>query len=503
MIEPRSPHRWLDRVERIGNSLPHPVTLFAIGLAVVMVASQMADWAQWQATKPAGGDGAETLITARGLLDSEGLWWLFDNLVTNFTSFPPLGVVLVAMLGIGVAEHSGLLPALLTRLLRVTPDGLLAPAVVLLGILSSLTVDAGYVVLPPLAAALFHAAGRAPLAGLAAAFAGVSAGFSANLVVTGLDPLLARLTQAGARLIAADYTVAATANLWLMMVSTVVLTLAGWWATARYVEPRQGGTVPTRADHGDATTPTTATESRRGLVAAAMAFLAAAISIVAMVVVPGAPLQGEGANFARWIEAVVPLLFIAFLLPGVAYGAAAGNIRSDHDVAAMLARVIADLAPYIVLAFIAAQFTAAFDYSQLGALIAIEGGQALASLSLPAPVLALGFMVMAMLANLFIGSASAKYAFLAPVFVPMLMQAGLAPEITQAAYRIGDSVTNIITPLNPYWVIILGFMQRWRADAGIGTLLALMLPYAITFAVVWPALLLIWMLLGLPLGPGA
>ena len=494
--------RWLDRIERAGNALPHPVTLFAMALGGVMVLSQVAAWAGWSVRKPAGASGEGELVQARGLLESDGLWWLLSHLVENFMQFPPLGLVLVAMLGIGVAERSGLLPALLARLLRLTPRALLAPMVVLLGILSSVTLDAGYVVLPPLAAILFHAAGRSPLAGLAAAFAGVSAGFSANLVITALDPLLAGLTETGARILDPDYAVAVTANWWLMIVSTLVLALVGWWVTARVVEPRQAGVelageqeVQADGDPGD--------DPGRGLRSAGLVFGITLGLLLAAVLVPGAPLHGEGENFARWVEAMVPLLLILFLLPGLAYGFAAGTLNSNHDVARMLADTIAALAPYIVLAFVAAQFIEAFSYSQLGLLLAITGGQWLASLAVPAPVLAVGFILIAMLANLFIGSASAKYAFLAPVFVPMLMQAGLSPELTQAAYRIGDSVTNIITPLNPYWVIVLAFVQRWRPEAGIGTLMALMLPYALSFAVVWPLLLAVWVALGIPPGPGA
>ena len=499
MANSKHGERWLDRIERTGNALPHPVTLFALALLIVMVASQIAAWAGWSVTQPTGdASGESQRVEAKGLLDSDGLWWLFSHLVDNFMAFPPLGVVLVAMLGIGVAERCGLLPALLARAMRVTPARLLTPMVVFLGILSSVTLDAGYVVLPPLAALLFHSAQRSPLAGLAAAFAGVSAGFSANLVLTALDPMLAGLSTTGARIIDADYQVAATANWWFMIASTGVLTAAGWWVTARWIEPRQAANEPA----GAAASPHEPDVSGRGLRAALASFTLALGALLGLILVPGAPLHGTGADFARWIEAMVVMLFILFLVPGLAYGIAAGTIRSDRDVANALAGTIADLAPYIVLAFVAAQFIEAFNYSQLGLLIAISGGKALASLALPGPLLALGFLVVAMLANLFIGSASAKYAFLAPVFVPMLMQAGLEPEAAQAAYRVGDSVTNIITPLNPYWVIVLGFMQRWRPDAGMGTLLALMLPYAAAFAVIWSLLLATWLALGIPLGPG-
>lgn len=341
------------------------------------------------------------------------------------------------------------------------------------------------------------------MAGLAAAFAGVSAGFSANLVLTGLDPLLAGFTQAGARIAEADATVAVTANWYFMAASAVAMTAVGWWVTARYVEPRLEGAEAYTAPEEEAQENGSGPEDvGRGLRAASVAAALVVAAFAALILIPGAPLHGPGATFARWVEAMVPMLLVGFLVPGLAYGVGAGTIRSDRDAVRLMADTIAALAPYIVLAFFAAQFVEAFNHSRLGLLLAITGGEWLARAAVPGPVLVLGFIVLVMAGNLFIGSASAKYAFFAPVFVPMLMQVGIEPELTQAAYRVGDSVTNIITPLNPYWIIILGFVQRWRPEAGVGTLLALMIPYAAAFALAWPALLLAWMAAGLPLGPG-
>lgn len=493
---PQHGNRWLDTLERLGNRLPEPVSLFAIALLLVMLLSQVGAWLHWSAVAPDG----ETM-RVQGLLSAEGSWWLLRHMVENFVLFPPLGIVLVAMFGIGLAERSGLLSALLERGLRSAPQRLLTPAVLFLGICSSLTVDAGYVVLPPLAAALYYMAGRPPLVGLAAAFAGVSAGYSANIMLTALDPLLAGLTQSAARIIAPDWQVAVTANWFFAAVSTVLLTLVGWWLTARYVEPRQrietASEAPSvkDADSND-------DNQARGLRAAGLTLLVMLVVLFLLILVPNAPLHGDGEQFARWIEVMVPILFMLFLGAGLAYGIAAGTVRHDRDVAEMLSDTVRGLAPYIVLAFVAAQFIEAFRYSQLGLLLAIQGGEMLAALAAPAPVLVTGFISLVILANLLMGSASAKYALLAPVFVPMLMQAGLSPELTQAAYRVGDSVSNVITPLNPYWVIILAFAQRWQRDAGIGTLLALMLPYAIGFGVFWSLLLAIWAATGLPLGPG-
>lgn len=495
----------LARLERAGNRLPDPATLFFLALVVVMALSQIAELAGWAVTKTVAGENGPVreMVTARGLLDSDGLWWLLAHLVENFVRFPPLGLVLVAMLGIGVAERSGLLPALIDRSMNRVPSALITPALLLVGILSSVTLDAGYVVLPPLAAALYASLGRSPLAGIAVAFAGVSAGFSANLVITGLDPLLAGLSTAGARILDADYAVAVTANWWFMIASTVALPLAGWAITARWVEPRlgqrgleQAGAVASERTHRT----DTATEGR-ALRAAGWALLAVLAGVALVTLWPGAPLHGTGDRFARWVEAIVPILLVVFLVPGIVYGAVAGAIASDRDAAGLMARTMADMGPYIVLAFFAAQFIEAFRYSHLGEMLAVVGGDFLAGLGLPAAALAVAFVLVVLVGNLFIGSASAKYAFFAPVFVPMFMQAGISPELTQAAYRVGDSVSNVITPLNPYMIIILSLMQRYVPGAGLGTLVATMLPYTLGFLAVWLLLLSLWVTAGWPLGP--
>ncbi|HBG94396.1 MAG TPA: aminobenzoyl-glutamate transporter [Chromatiaceae bacterium] len=487
---------WLDRIERAGNRLPDPATLFLLGTLVLMLLSQLAVWLDWQVQRDSSME-VET-IRAVSLLDSAGIWWLLSNLVQNFVNFPPLGLVLVGLLGIGVSERSGLLPVLLRRVLAMAPRALLVPATVLVGVLSSLTLDAGYVVLPPLAGALFLAAGRSPLAGIAAVTSGVTCGFSANLFITGLDPLLAGLSTSAAVLLDPDYRVAITANWWFMIASTLLLTLLGTLVTTHIVEPRLGHQGV--AEVAPEQTAQRASEDR-GLRRAALMFLILSCLLLAAVLLPGAPLAGQGAHFPRWMEVLVPLLLILFLGIGLAYGIGAGTIRSDRDAVEMMSETMKTMGPYIVLAFFAAQFIACFDHSGLGAMLAIAGGDWLVQMQLPSTTLVLAFIALVMAGNLIMGSASAKYAFFAPVFVPMFMQVGISPELTQAAYRVGDSVTNGITPFNPYLVIILAFVRRYRPDAGLGTLLALMLPYTLVFAPVWSLLLGLWVMLGWPLGP--
>lgn len=495
----------LGAIEALGNRLPDPATLFVLGTLVVIALSQLAVTRGWSVEKTVleAGHPVSVPIAAVSLLSSDGLYWLVSSLVANFRDFPPLAIVVVGMLGIGLAEHSGFLPVLLRAALARVSARWLTPLVIFAGVNSSLAVDAGYVVLPPIAAALFQAAGRSPIVGLAAAFAGVAGGFGANLVPTGLDPLLAGLTESGAHLVDAGYSVSATSNWWLMIASTFLLTGVGWAVTDRIVEPRLQRMQPARAGDEPAAAlpgPLTAAE-RRGLAAGIAMLLATLAGIGLAIAVPGAPLHGTSGSTPRWVAAIVPLLFFALALPGLAYGIAAGTIRSDRDAARMLADTMAALAPYLVLAFFAAQFVASFGHSRLGEMLAVAGGEWLARAALPTPLLLALFVLSVALVNLIMASSSAKYAFLAPVFVPMFMQVGVSPELTQAAYRIGDSITNAVAPLNPYQVILLVLLQRYAPGAGIGTLVALMIPYALAFAVAWTLLLAAWVMLGLPLGP--
>jgi len=532
----------LERIERLGNALPEPATLFLAGALAVMALSQVAASCGWSVektvTRPvqeiARGPNGEPLrdpatgetltVTAVdpatgepryeqrtetvrpvGLLSSDGLYWALSSLVANFRDFPPLAIVLVGMLGIGLAERTGFVGALLKGTLLGMPPALLTPTVFFVGVMSSMALDAGYVVLPPVAMALYRAAGRSPLVGLAAVFAGVSAGFSANLLPTALDVILAGFSTSAARLLDPGYEVAVTANWWLAIASTALLVGVGWAVTALWVEPRlrarapaEGGPPPA----GDASAEGLGAGERRGLVWALAAAAVMAAALAAAIAIPGAPLHGAAEGMPRWIRAVVPLLFVGFFVPGLVFGVATGTVRGDRDAARILGETMAAMGPYIVLAFFAAQFIEYFRHSGLGEMLALAGGRALARAELPAPALMAAFVGVVAVANLFIGSMSAKYAFFAPVFVPMFMQTGVSPELTQAAYRVGDSITNVITPLNPYVVVILVFMRRYVDRAGIGTLVALMLPYTLAFAVAWTALLLVWMAVGADLGPG-
>lgn len=503
-------NRILDRVERIGNRLPDPVTLFVLLALSVVAISWLATTVGISAVHPGTGE----IITPVNLLSAEGIRRMLVEAVDNFTAFPPLGLVIVVIIGIGVTEHSGLISTALRTLLQAVPDSLLTATLVFAGIMSNVAVDAGYVVVVPMGAVLFAAAGRHPLAGLAAAFAGVSAGFSANLLITSLDPLLSGLAQEGANLVDPTYVVQPTANYWFMLASTFVLTALGAWVTSRFVEPRLGEWDPAHGeDVEDAMQVDEVTErERRGLRAAAIASVAIVVGMGLLVVPEGAPLRDQAAvaTGAPWyvqigpfLDAIVTLLMLAFLLVGLAYGWVAGTIRSDRDVARMSADAVAVLGSYIVLAFAAAQFVAWFGWSNLGLILAIQGADLLRGVGFTGLPMILSFVVVAAVINLFIGSASAKWAVMAPVFVPMLMLTGYSPEMVQAAYRVGDSTTNIITPLMPYFPVIIAFAQRWDRKSGLGTLISAMVPYSVVFLFGWLIMFSVWVVFGLPLGPGA
>lgn len=445
---------------------------------------------------------------SNSLISSNGWYWLLSSMESNFLGFAPLGVVLLGMLGIGPMEKVGLISALLRTALARVPDMLLTPAMVFLGIMSSLGSDAGYVVLPPLAALAYVACGRSPLAGIAAVFAGVSAGFNANLLITSLEPLMSNLSQAAAETLDADRSVAATCAWYFMAVSTFILTFAGWATTALFVEkrlsrkaPEDGGPDPALVG-AKSDGPILKPEERKGLLWAGIAHGVGLALTAIMVFWEGSPLHGDDGSFPRWVAVIVPLMFVLTILPAMAYGVAVGVVTSTKDATKTMIDSMAAMAPIIVLAFFAGQFIAAFDESGLGRMLAFSGGEWLFEQRFSAGGLIVAFIFVTMVFNLFVGSMSAKYTLFAPIFVPMFMLVGIRPELTQTAYRIGDSVTNIITPLNAYLIIILMYVQKYAPKAGLGTLIAMMLPYTVVFSIVWIIMILAWQWLGLPLGPG-
>jgi aminobenzoyl-glutamate transport protein len=494
--------RLLDSVERVGNRLPDPVTLFVILIVIVMVTSLLAQWTGIRAVHP----GTQESITAVNLFSAEQVRRILTEMPQTFAAFPPLGLVLLVMLGIGVAERSGLIETALRAFVRSVPPQLITASIVLAGMLSSLAVDAGYVVLIPLGAVIFLGVGRHPLAGLAAAFAGVSAGFSANLLLTGLDPLLAGFTTPAAQLLDPQYVVFPTANWYLMAALVPVFTLVGTVVTDRIVEPRLGvyeGERPA-ADAAETLSP----EQRKGLLAAGAVALLCLVGIAALAVPEDGVLRDPGGELlvqqlGPLLNSIVALMFFFFLLPGLAYGIVTGTIKRDRDVAAMTSETMGTLGAYIVLAFAAAHLVAFFNWSNIGVITAISGAGFLQSVGFTGVPLIVSFVIVSAVLNIFIGSASAKWAIMAPIFVPMLMLMGYSPELTQGAYRIGDSFTNVLTPLLPYFPLVIVFAQKYDREAGLGTIISAMLPYSIAFGVSGILMLVLWMVFGIPLGPGA
>lgn len=500
-------NKFLDIIEFVGNKLPHPVTLFGIFAVAVVIISAIAAKAgvHVQFEKFVDGELVTETVHAVSLLTPDGIRDMFTKAVSNFTSFAPLGTVLVAMLGVGVAEGSGLIGSTLRKLVLSTPGKLITAVVVFAGIMSNIASDAGYVVLVPLGALIFASFGRHPLAGLAAAFAGVSGGFSANLIFGPVDTMLSGLAQSAANMIDPSYTVEATSNWYFMAASTVLITIVGTIVTEKIVEPRLGdykGKTVQGLDV-DKVSP----EETRGLKWAGIS-LVAFLVVIAALTVPASgilrnPETGSLLEGSAFMGGIVPIIALAFLIPGVAYGIAAGTIKNDGHIADFASKAMASMGGYIVLAFASAQFVSYFTWSNLGTILAVKGAEFLKSAGITGVTLMIGFIIVSAFINLFIGSASAKWAIMAPIFVPMFMRLGYTPELTQIAYRIGDSTTNIISPLMSYFAIVIAFAQNYDEDTGIGTLISTMLPYSIIFLIGWTIFFAIWFLLGVPLGPGA
>jgi aminobenzoyl-glutamate transport protein len=531
--------RFLDFVEWLGNLLPHPVTLFALFAFGVVLLSGLAEWLDWSAPDPrpegSSGRAPDGIIRPISLLNAEGLRMIVENMVRNFTGFAPLGVVLVALLGVGVAEHSGLISACVRGIVLkaasfkpgtaagtgisalpkrifnfiVTPKNLVTISICFAAVISNTASEMGYVVLVPLAAVIFHSMGRHPLAGLACAFACVSGGYSANLLLGTIDPLLAGLTQEAAQLIDPDYTVVATANYYFMFVSTFLITGVGAFVTLRIVEPKLGAYDESMAmeDLSDEVSMDPLTDKELHALKWTGISVLIMFGILALTIVPenGVLRNPETGDWkdSPFLRGIVTFIFICFLIPGFIYGRLVGTMKDDRDVIKGMSSAMSTLGLYIVIVFFAAQFVAYFGWSNLGQIFAVKGAQFLQDMGATGPIIFIGFILVSGSVNLMLGSASAQWAVTAPIFVPMLMLIGYTPEVIQAAYRIGDSVTNIITPMMSYFGLILAFANKYDKDLGIGTIIAMMLPYSIFFLIGWIILFYLMVFgLGIPVGPG-
>jgi aminobenzoyl-glutamate transport protein len=511
--------RSLDVIEVIGNKLPHPATIFAMLALLVIILSWLGYITNVQADHPVTGE----TITAKNLISGDGFRWMYTNLLRNFLLFPPLGYVLVVMIGIGVAEGSGLFTLMIRALVLKSPPKLITASIVTAGIISHLASEAGYVVLIPLGALIFHALGRHPMAGLAAAFVGVSGGFGANFFVGSIDPILAGISETAAQIIDPDITVNPAVNYYFMLASGFVVILIGTWVTEKIVEPRlgvyQGNAPHVRIEQ------LTSLE-KKGLRWAGWAILITVILLVITALPDSLIFKSNEAKtwFGSFIRGFVGLfrdtetdsllkspffdgiivgIMIFFFIPGLVYGIIAKTIKNDKDLVKHITKSMSGMAGYIVLVFFAAQFVYFFNYSNLGIIFAIKGANGLQEIGLTGIPLIVGFVLLSALINMFMGSASAKWAIMAPVFIPMLMliDPPYHPGLTQAAFRIGDSVTNLITPMMSYFALIVTFAQKYDEKYGIGTIISTMIPYSVLLTIFWTLLLVVWMLTGLPLGP--
>ena len=500
--------RWLNAIEKVGNKLPHPIALFAIFAAGIVVLSAVLEVLGVSATGELISDGnlQETTVYVQSMLTREGAVYMLTNAIKNFTNYAPLGMTLVAMLGVGVAEQSGLIHTLLKSAVKVTPARLITPMVVFLGVMSNIATDAGYVILIPLGAMIFRAYGRHPMAGLAAAFSGVSGGFSANVVVGALDALLTGISQTAVTIIDPNYQVAVMGNYFFLVVSTFLVTVLGSWVTDKIIEPRLG------AFHGevleeDVSLKQVSEVEKRGLRNAGIVVLIYVVTIMLACVPENSffrNVNGEllGRPSSPLLDGAILLISFLFFLPAIAYGRTVGSLKNEKEVCRSLAKSMASMGDFLALAFVSAQFINYFNYTQIGTIVALAGANFFRSINIGLIPVMIIFVIFSAVMNLFIGSSSAKWNILAPVFVPMFMLLGYSPELCQLAYRIGDSCTNVITPMMTYYAVILVFAQRYDKNAGIGTLTATMLPYSITFLIGWTALLVAWLLMGLPIGVG-
>lgn len=504
--------RSLDRVEIIGNKLPHPVTLFFYLSIFVLLLSGLGAAMGWSATgeilNSSTGEVTMQTITVNSLLNTAGLSYILTNMLSNFTGFAPLGVVLVVTVGIGMAEGSGFISALVKKTVAVTPAHYIVPVVVFLGIMSNVASVVGYVVLVPLGAIIFRSYGKHPLAGMAAAFAGASGGFSANLLIGAIDPLLSGISTEAAQIIDPSYVVDPTGNWFFMMGTTIVITAVGTLVTTKIVEPRLGVYDNSKMDdtvlNDDLTT---ITDQETKAVKVAGAVMIAMLVLLFIVCVPEDSFMrnastGSLVSGSTLMNGIIPIIATIFFVPSYIFGKMTGVFKSEKDVAEQLTKSMSGMGGYIALAFVASQFIAYFSATNIGTIVALHGAQFLNDIGAWPPVLMVLFVILSGFLNLFMGSASAKWVIMAPVFIPMFMGIGISPELTQAAYRIGDSSTNIITPLMEYFPLILSFAKKYDKDSGIGTMISTMLPYSIGFMISWAIVLVIWMVLNLPLGPG-
>jgi aminobenzoyl-glutamate transport protein len=535
--------RVLDAIERGGNKMPHPAILFVWLCVGVIVLSQILAWfdvkATFEVVKPPpvlteetyyGGSSEPTDVgptlphesedyrlttetaEVEGLLTSEGVRYLFTSFVSNFRNFSAMAIMLVVMIGVGLAEAAGLIASLIRKLVGVSSRGTLTLIIVFLGVLSSVASDAGYLVLIPLGAAAFKSVGRNPLAGIAAAFAGVAAGFGVNVLITPLDGVLTEITNDSIPAGSADLNIDLAANLYFGIGSTIFVTLLLTFLTTRVVEKRLGEWDP--ADRGEGWAMDEEDDQQvspeadaRGLRWAGLGALGVLIAITLLTALPDAPLRhpetGDIIGDSPFMDSLIVIIMLFFYVCGYLYGRAAGTIKGSQDVIDTITKSWAGLASLLFLFLLIAQFIAYFNFSNIAEVVAVKLGDVLEEMNIGAVWLLIGLIIVSIIVDLIIPQAIAKWALLAPIFIPLFIRLDVAPQTVLAAYRVGDSPANVVTPLMAYFPLVVVFTQRYKKDAGIGSVVALMLPYVAVLTVAWIVFFVVWYLFGIPLGPGS
>lgn len=494
--------RMLSGIERVGNKLPDPVTLFVILACLVVVISGICSAAGVSAVHPGTGE----TIAVTNLFSKSGFRMMWSKAVTNFSGFAPFGMVLVAVIGSGAAEKSGFLATLMQKLLAGAPPALVTFVIIFVGINGNIAGDAAFVIMPPLAALIFLGIGRHPFLGMFTAYAAVSAGFCANVALGMSDALAYGFTEAAARMIDPNYTASPAINYYFLVVSCIILSVVGTLVTEKFMAPRFANEDISKYNFDTSSTKLTP-EQNKGLKAAGIAFVIFIVVFILMCVGPD-PLLADPetkslmSSKSPFMSGIIVSVALLLFIPGAVYGFASGQFKNDKDLFGAIVDAFKDITPYILLCFFCAQFTSYFSWSNLGAVIAIKGAELLTAMHFTGIPLLVGLIIVSCIVNIFIGSASAKWAILAPVFVPMMMLMNFDPAVTQVAYRIGDSITNPLSPLFYYFPLILGFARKYEKDTGMGTIIANMVPFSLSFTVVWIIQLVIWALLKLPLGPG-
>lgn len=490
-------HSFLDWVEKTGNRIPHPFILFSILTLSVIIISAICNVIGLEILDPVSGK----MIGIKNLLSSEGILFILKNLIKNFTGFAPLGLVLVMTLGIGLAEKVGFVSSLMRNTILNSSPKIITFMIMMIGICGNIASDAAIVVIPVISAFIFLSLNKHPLAGIAIGYAATTAGFSANLIIAGTDALLSGISTEAVHIVNPNMSVSVVSNWYFMIVSTFLLAIVGTFVSEKIIEPRLGEYKGNKKIEQEEVSPL----EKKGLRVAGILSLAY-IVLIGIAVYPKNSFFRNPVTHSLlrspFLKSIIPLLLVLFLICGISYGVIVGKIKSSGDVPRYMGLAIKDMSSYIVLVFMIGQFIAFFKWSNMGYVIAVAGANFLKSMNISGVSLFIAFILLSAFINLFIGSGSAKWALLAPIFIPMFYFLGYNPALTQVLYRVGDSTTNIISPLFPYMPIILALAQEYDEESGMGTMISLMLPYSIGMLIMWVILAIVWFSLNIPLGPG-